>query len=214
MNTARGAPGGCGSARIPGRAALAALLPLLLAAGSVKPGSYCPFPKDGAPPACMASAQSAYSELFSELAKGEVSDEQVAQVEKDVAAGATGPRAYDALSSLTYAYYLVSRRAAASEAVDPRVVTRLERWNALLGRVYEDSAGEAGYRTALREAALDLRNRAPAVRLSCKDAEGRASPCDSTEAIVRAMSDARDETGIRGAVGRLLEQLFGDEGSE
>jgi hypothetical protein len=193
------------------------LLALLLvaggarAAGEVRPGAYCPFPKPGEKPACMKPAEQQYGEFFAALGgDGAVSDAALARVEADVAAGAASENAYLALSSLAYGYYLLSQQAAATPASDPEIAARLERWNALLARAYEASPQDAAYQESVRAAALDLKRRSPPVELSCLDEAGARVRCDSTDAVLRDIDRLRDEVGVRGALSRLLGRLFGE----
>ncbi len=174
------------------------------------PGAYCPFPAEGEKPACLQPATEAYAEFFAELETGAMSEEGAARVEADLAAGAASDRSYMALSSLAYGYFKLAERAAAKRG-DPEVRVRLERWNALLARAYDASPNDPGFREAVREAAVDLHRRGPAVELNCLDAEGKPARCTSTEAVVRTLSQQRDTSGMRGALGKLLQRLFGDD---
>lgn len=204
-------------ARIPGRRAplrlglLALVAPGLVGGKEVGAGAYCRLPEnDEAPRACLGVAQAEYTAFFSGLSEGKVNDAAASQVEAALRDG--GEHQMDALSSLVYAYYLLSRRAAATDGpTDPAVVARLEGWNNLLVRAYNESGEDATLRSTLQEAALDLQQRAPAIRLTCTDASGHRTPCDSTDAIVRAIGAVRDESGLRGALGRWLERLFGED---
>lgn len=185
-----------------------------LAAGEVKPGAYCPFPKPGEAPACMTPAKQKYGEFFTALdGEGAVGDAALAQVEADVAAGAGSQDAYLALSSLAYGYYRLSQQAADTPGNDPEIVARLERWNTLLAQAYAESAEDEPYQASVREAALDLQRRSPKVELSCLDEAGGRVACDSTDAVVRDIDRLRDEVGVRGALARLLGRFFGDSGS-
>jgi hypothetical protein len=92
--------------------------------------------------------------------------------------------------------------------VDAETAARLEHWNQLLGTAYVDS-DDAAFRSALREAAGDLQERAPGVPLRCADEDGNQTECTSTEVMVASMTDTRDRTGLRGLVGRLLKSVFG-----
>jgi hypothetical protein len=51
------------------------------------------------------------------------------------------------------------------------------------------------------------------VRLRCVAADGAETECDSTEAVLRGIDTAAGEVGLRGALERLLERMFGGEGS-
>ena len=181
------------------------------AAGEVRPGAYCPFPKPGEKPACLAPARQEYGEFFAALdAKGDVGDSAAARLEADVAAGAGSETAYLALSSLAYGYYRLSQQAVAAPNEDPEVIARLERWNSLLSSAYAASPQDARFQDSVREAALDLRRRAPPVDLSCLDESGSRVRCDSTEAVLRDIDRLRDQVGVRGALSRLLGRFFGD----
>ena len=170
-------------------------------------GAYCPLPKGDEPPACLQGATESYGAFFAGLASGEMDEAAAAQVERDLAS----EQRYEALSSLSYAYYLLSRRAASPGGeVDPAVSERLQRWNAILGETYRASA-DRRFRDALRTAAQDLSARAPAIPLVCTEADGTTRACTSTEAVVGAVADARDHTGVRGAVERLLERALGED---
>jgi hypothetical protein len=175
-------------------------------------GAYCPLPPPGETPHCLEPAKRAYGEFFTALEEGVPADAATGRVEADLAAGVASGNAYLALSSLAYGYWRLSERAAAEQA-DPALALRLERWNALLREAYAASAQDSPYRAAIREAAHDLRRRAPPVRLRCVDADGTTSECDSTEAVLRGIDTASAEVGLRGALERLLERMFGDQGS-
>lgn len=180
-------------------------------AGEIRPGAYCPFPKPGERPACLLPARQEYGDFFAALdADGDVAETAAARVESDVAAGAGSENAYLALSSLAYGYYRLSQQAAATPGHDPELVARLERWNALLSKAYASSPRDARFQDSVREAALDLRRRAPPVALSCLDESGAHVRCDSTEAVLRDIDHLRDRVGVRGALSRLLGRFFGD----
>ena len=180
-------------------------------AGEIRPGAYCPFPKPGETPACMLPAKQKYGEFFSALdGNAAVGDAALARVEADVAAGAASENAYLALSSLAYGYYRLSQQAAATPSLDPEIVARLERWNALLARAYAASPQDASFQDSVREVALDLQRRSPKVALSCLDESGAHVICDSTDAVLRDIDRLRDEVGVRGALARLLGHFFGD----
>jgi hypothetical protein len=204
--------------RAPRRWLLALLAPacaagLARAAGDpAAAGAYCPLPPPGQTPRCLDPAKAAYGEFFTALESGVPADAASARVESDLAAGAVSENAYLALSSLAYGYWRLSERAAAAQA-DPALALRLERWNSLLREAYATSGEDARYRAAIREAALDLRRRAPPVRLRCVDSDGRTAECDSTEAVMRGIDATAGEVGLRGALERLLERWFGDAGS-
>ncbi len=180
-------------------------------AGEIRPGAYCPFPKPGEKPACLLPAKQEYGEFFAALdANGDIGETAAARLEADVAAGADSENAYLALSSLAYGYYRLAQQAAATPIDDPELVARLERWNALLSRAYASSGQDAEFQDSVREAALDLKHRAPPVVLSCLDESGGRVPCDSTDAVLRDIDRLRDQVGVRGALSRLLGRFFGD----
>jgi len=190
-----------------------AATPPAFAAGDVKPGAYCPFPKKGEKPSCMEPAQQEYGEFFTALAEGdELSDEDVSRLERDVASGAKADTAYLAISSLSYGYFRLAQQAAANPGEDPAVVARLERWNELLAEAYDASSEDPTYREAVREAALDLQERAPAVVLDCANEHGETVACNSTEVVLRGFNRAGEQVGIRGALGRLLNRMLGGGG--
>jgi hypothetical protein len=181
------------------------------AAGEVRPGAYCPFPKPGEKPACLLPAQREYGEFFTALdGQGDVGETAAARLEADVAAGAASETAYLALSSLAYGYYRISQQAAATPGEDPELAARLERWNALLAKAYAASPQDPRFQESVREAALDLQRRAPPVDLSCLDESGSRVRCDATDAVVRDIDRLRDQVGVRGALSRLLGRFFGD----
>ncbi len=193
-------------------AALALAASVALAEGDPsQPGAYCKLPKPGEQPACLAPAQAQYQDFFAGLEEGELSDEAAAQLEADVAEGANAANRYEALSSLSYGYFQLARAAAAapSSEPDPEVARRLERWNDLLERAYQTSGGDERYREAVREAALDLGANAPPLVLRCRDENGRFTECTGTEAVLRSIDSARQQAGLRGALTRLLQSIFG-----
>lgn len=193
-----------------------AVLGICLAAGAParaaeepEAGVYCPLPKAGEVPRCLGPAQAEYGEFFQGLEEGELDDGATARVEADLAADTPDERAYLALSTLAYAYYRLSLRAA--EGGDPAVASRIARWNQVLSGSYQAHHEDPAFQDSLRGAALDLRDRAPAVALDCRDAEGRPVACDSTDELVRAIDRIQERTGIRGALTRILESLLGAE---
>lgn len=191
------------------RAALvaAALLGLGAAGDPAAPGAYCPLPEGDEPPACLQDATESYGSFFAGLEAGGVPPDALARVEGDLG----GDERYRALSSLSYAYYRLSQRAAETEQTDAAITARLERWNQLLGTAYATSDDPA-FRSALREAAGDLEEHAPDVPVRCGGDRGNETGCTSTEVMVASMMDTRDRTGLRGLVGRLLGALFGGGG--
>jgi hypothetical protein len=194
------------------RRALALAAAAALAAGAAgdpkSPGAYCPLPEGDAPPVCLEPAQQRYEGFFRGLGSGELDPAAAGEVERDL----HGERRYEALSTLAYAYYTVSRRAAANPELDPLAAARLQRWNALLGEAWRGNESDPRFRGALREAAGDLERRAPAVTLRCTDPDGGVRECQSTAEMVAVMSDARDHVGLRGQIARLLDRLLGSEG--
>jgi hypothetical protein len=196
-------------------AALFAVCAAVLARATGDPtaaGAYCPLPPPGETPSCLDPAKETYADFFTALEAGLPADSAVGRVEADLAAGAVSANAYLALSSLAYGYWRLSERAAVAQA-DPALALRLERWNALLREAYATSPQDPRYRAAIREAALDLRRRAPPVRLRCVAADGSSTECDSTEAVLRGIDTAAGEVGLRGALERLLERMFGGQDS-
>jgi hypothetical protein len=188
---------------------LAAIAPGARAAAEIEPGAYCPFPEPGQRPKCLEPARAEYGEFFEALDDDELDDAKSARLEADLSAGAAAGNAYLALSSLTYGYYRLAQRVTSDPEQDPALVARLERWNALLSRAFDASANQPGFRKAVREAAVDLHRRGPAVRLRCADADGQPAECSSTEAVIRGIDAADDRVGYRGALGRLLQRITG-----
>jgi len=197
-------------------AALAALRPLhagAAAAAEPTPGAYCALPKRGEAPKCLGPAMQEYGEFFDALGEEEVDAAGLERVERDLSAGAGSENAYLALSSLAYGYWRLSQRAAAEPEADPVIAAQLEQWNAVLAMAYEASPDDPNFRSAVREAALDLSRRAPPVRLRCVDEAGETSECDSTSAVVRGVDAVAGEAGIGGGLQRLLQRVFGAEGT-
>jgi len=195
---------------------LRASLALALLAGSAgadeakpKPGAYCKLPEEGQVAACLQPAQRTYSEFFAGLAQNKLSNEDARRVETDVAQGAQSARSYEALSTLAYGYYRLARASASQGRGDPELLVRLEHWNELLSKAYVSSEADASYQEAVREAAIDVGRRTPPMGLRCVDPEGKPARCDSTEAVIRAMGEVRDSTGVRGQIGRLWDRIFG-----
>lgn len=180
-------------------------------AAGAKPGSYCPIPEPGQRPTCLDGAEERYSAFYQGLESGKMDDAAADRIEADLAAGGEAARTYEALSSLAYGYYVLSKRVAASPKSDPELVARLERWNTALASAWREAPPETGLQSAVREAAEDIRHRAAPVELACRDAAGHPATCTSTDAVLREM-DARDQSGLRGQLGRLFERLLGDGG--
>lgn len=206
-----------------GRAALAAAWLAIAPAASVRaaeeepraaqPGAYCPLPEKGEVPRCLSPAKDAYGDFFDAVEQGALEDEEgseaaLATVEEAVARGPGEAQAYLALSSLSYGYWRLAQRAAADADADPEIVERLARWNDLLARAYAADPENAEYRAAVRHAAEELSERAR-VTVPCRDAQGEATDCRSTESVVRGIHAASEEVGIRGALGRLLGRVLG-----
>jgi hypothetical protein len=189
-------------------AALALAAPWAFGADEIEPGAYCPFPQKGETPKCLDPAQDEYAKFFSALAEGELSDQDVARLERDVASGASSKAPYLAISSLSYGYYRLAKRAATNPDEDPAVVARLQRWNELLALAYDTSSEDLSYRAAVREAALDLEQRGPRIRLHCADEQGRTIDCNSTEAVLRGFNRTQEKIGIRGALDRLIQRMM------
>ena len=70
------------------------------------------------------------------LDDGELSDEDAERLERDVASGAASKTPFLAISSLSYGYYRLAQRAAASADEDPVIAARLQRWNDLLSQAF------------------------------------------------------------------------------
>ncbi len=51
------------------------------------------------------------------------------------------------------------------------------------------------------------------VRLECVDERGRTTECNSTEAVLRGFNQAGEQIGFRGALDRLIQRMFGGDGS-
>lgn len=182
----------------------------LLGADAPAPGAYCPLPEKGETPRCLDPAQAEYEAFFAALDEPEPADAALAEVEAEVARGASAGQPYLALSSLAYGYWRLTERATVLAGNDPRLVARLERWNALLAEAYAVSPDDARYREAVRAAALDLERRVD-FPLTCPDARGEPTECNSTETVLRAISQTSDRVGIRGALAQLWRRVFGGD---
>jgi len=193
-------------------AAVIALYPALGAAagdGKIGPGAYCPLPEPGQKPQCLDPARKQYESVFAALDEGTVDDEDLEQLEADVAVGAGSENAYLALNSITWVYYQLAQQAAAAPDADPVVVARLARLNQVLSTAYEASADSPQFQSAMLDAARDLQNRAPAVSVECIGEDGEPAECSATEALLRGYAAASGEIGIRGALQKLLERAVG-----
>ena len=180
---------------------------LVAAAGDPsKPGAYCPLPTAGEVPKCLTGAEQTYEGFFLGVREGELDEAAAEKVEAAVRGGQV-----EALSSLSYGYFMLARAQAASAAPNPARRARLERWNQLLADACANSENDPRYRAAVREAAVDINSSVPALGLRCQDESGQETKCASTEAVVRAIDLARQQTGLRGALSRLLASLFGGD---
>lgn len=201
--------GGRAIATLVGAVLLRAALASAGDAAPGKAGAYCPLPPPGQPAKCLAPAQARYEDFFQGVDRGEVDDRLAERVEADVAARERDVAAYDALSTLTHAYYALARRAAQAPSIDVTTRERLERWNALFARAYAQSPEDDAWREALHAAANDLHAKAPPVGLRCEDANGKETRCASTEGVLRSMDAERDASGVRGQLAALIARLFG-----
>jgi hypothetical protein len=181
------------------------------AADEVKPGAYCPLPKAGEKPSCLVPAQAEYAAFFRGIESGAPKEAQLQRVEAAVSAGSASENPFLALNALSYGYYVMAQAVVRDPESDPTLIAHLERWNDLLATAYAVSGENRDFRSAVHSAALDLRNRTPALGLRCSDALGRAARCDSTEAVLRGLGQKRETAGIRGALNRLIERLFADD---
>lgn len=196
------------------------ILLLLVEAGAAlpagdpsKPGAYCPFPKKGEAPQCFEEVEREYSDFFAAVDSGEVDSQPVADLERTLQTGTSESDRALAVSSLAYGYFLLARRAAEAERPDPALVSRLQSWNQLLGTVYEDADADSSVRVAVREAAVDLDSRAPAISVEC-DVDSSAEACQTTGLLLetlRAVDDPDRDSGVRGALGRLLGRMLPNE---
>ena len=196
-----------------GARGVALLLAASVAAHAAKPerGAYCPIPEPGETPECLLEAKANYSDFFANLETGGPSKQAARRIESDLA-GASGVRAYQALSSLAYGYYRLAERAAGSKHVDPEIAERLQRWNGILSQAFAASDAEPHFREAVREAAYDIHRRAPPVKFQCLDENGQSAECDATAALLLLADTTRDDTGVRGQLGRLFDRIFGEDG--
>ncbi len=183
-------------------------------AGDIAPGAYCPLPdrasrEAGQKPRCLQPAGDRDGDFFQAVETGAPGDAAVAGVESDLAGAASSEQAYLALSSLAYGYYRLAQQAAATPREDSAIVARLERWNALLSGAYASSA-DPRYREAVRRAARDLDEHSD-VWIECVDAAGETVACRSTEALLRGLDQTSAQVGVRGALQRILQRLFGGD---
>ena len=176
-----------------------------------KAGAYCPLPKPGEKPACLAPAEAQYGDFFAAVDEGTISDETAAQVEQDLRALQATDRAYMALSSLSYGYWRLAMRAAEAEEPDPAVLRQLQRWNDLLTAAYRESGEDPEFRDAVRTAAVDLDEHTPEDGLKCLDADGNPMRCRPTAGLVASIDSLDEQLGVRGAIRRVLDRMVGDE---
>ncbi len=174
-----------------------------------QPGAYCPLPQPGEEPECLAPARARYGPFFEALEQGEVDTDEAARIEAALTAGAADQEAYLALSSLAYAYWRLALRASEAEAMDPELVARLRGWNALLSSAYERSPEDSDFRGAVRQAAVDLEEHSPSEGLQCLDASGQPKRCYVTTSLIERIDRVDGQLGLRGAIRRLLERVFG-----
>ena len=181
-----------------------------------QPGAYCPFPKAGEKPQCFTEVEQEYSDFFAAVDSGAVDAARVTEVEQTLASATDAEQRTLALSSIAYGYFMLAERAAAEEQPDPALVARLDSWNALLSSVYSDAEAEPSVRGAVREAALDLHARAPAVPSRDADCATGDADCETTSqsqllAALRQIDDPYAETGVRGALRRLLGRFLDED---
>jgi hypothetical protein len=181
-----------------------------------EPGAYCPFPKKGEKPVCFTEVEQEYSDFFAAVDSGQVDGPRVRELEETLKDTEQAEERALALSSLAYGYFMLAERAAASDRPDPALVARLETWNALLSSVYEEAESQPQFRTAVRDAALDLHARAPTVASSQEECGTGTDgpPCGTTSSLLAALrriDDPDSETGVRGALGNLLERMLGED---
>ena len=174
-----------------------------------RPGAYCPLPEPGVEPECLAPARARYGPFFEALEQGEVDADEAARIEAELTAGSGDQEAYLALSSLAYAYWRLALRAAEAEAADPELVAQLQGWNALLSAAYERSPEDSDFRGAVRQAAVDLDQHSPSEGLQCLDASGQPTRCYVTTSLIERIDRIDGQLGVRGAIRRLLERMFG-----
>jgi hypothetical protein len=183
---------------------------------SRRPGAYCPFPEDlkkGEVPTCFTPAQQQYPEFLEAVESGRIDDPGVARLEQQLEAADSGESDYLALASLAYGYFRLAERAAHSERPNPALVARLNSWNHLLSGLYENTATPPELRTAVRDAARDLHERAPAVDTSCPPGADGDS-CQTTGLLLqtlRRIDDPAGTYGVRGALGKLLDRVRGGD---
>ncbi len=177
-------------------------------AAAAQPGAYCPLPEKGDVPACLTPAQAQYGEFFAGLESGEFDERQTSVVEADLAASDETERSYLALSSLSYGYYRLAQRLSNQRTADPALLARLAHWNQLLLEVYEGDDAAKPFREAVRQAAVDLHTRAPAVGETCKPTANE--PCRGAEGLVRALAAIDARAGLRSPLTRLMSRIFGD----
>jgi hypothetical protein len=171
-------------------------------------GTYCPLPRAGEKPSCLAPAQSAYGEFFAAVEQGQIGDEAAARVEAELTDPTRDQDDFLALSSLAYGYYRLAQQAA-DPSTDPSLAARLERWNRLLSAAYARDAQDEPFRSAVRLAASDLAEKAPEVRTECVGEDGEPVACSATRSLLEQL-DAADRVGVRGALARILDRWLGE----
>ena len=191
--------------RLAGRAgailAVAALLPLATGATGddpAKPGAYCPLPEPGEVPQCQAPARAEFGDFFEAVESGGVDDRQAQRLEAALAGGSSDEELYLALSSLAYGYFRLAQRAAADPKARPELAARLDGWNRVLVDAYASSDANPEFQQAVRQAALDLADRAPPVST------------DGGLLELIAQADGRS-SGMRGPLEGLVERILGED---
>ena len=186
------------------------------AGGAVKPGAYCPFPKKGEKPACFTEVEQEYKDFFDAVDSGADIDDHEARLERELQEG--GVDASLAVSSLAYGYFRLAQKAAAEAQPDPDLVARLQRWNQLLASVYQDAEAGSQFRDTVRDAAEDLVENAPAVSSECVDGlDANGAECNTAGTLLSALTaldDPANDTGVRGALSRMLGRFTSDDEEE
>lgn len=177
-------------------------------AGAAQPGAYCPLPKKGEKPVCLAPAQAKYEAFFAGLDGGKLSGAAAAAVESDLTGDSPLQDTYLALSSLTYGYWRLAEQVGAAPDADPALLARLQHWNDLLLDLYGESRSDPRFQAAVREAAVDLHRRTPALAKHCP--HSYPGGCDHTEELVRALAAIDGTASVRSPLSQLLERLVGD----
>ena len=163
-----------------------------------KAGAYCPLPEPGQVPQCLAPAKAEFGDFFQAVEDGGVDDSHSQQLEAALAAGSSNEDAYLALSSLAYGYFRLAQRAAASPEARPELTARLERWNEVLLAAYSENDANPEFQRAVRQAALDLDSKAPAV-----------APNGNLLQLI-SQADGRS-SGLRGALEGLIGRIVAED---